>query len=352
MKRHERCSLSNVRDRRTRLQVPSHRAGRDAALLRLLKVRRSRHGDRQDDRDDLYQRWPNTVAERSPNVDTHDVIHAPSSRLWSIDPWWYALHLLELPTHRELCEWSKLPPLRPSYGLTTNGIATIPVTGILTRRQSAWQRHQNGTPVDLVCDSIRKAVANPRVKGVMLTIGDSAGGECGCVNDLQLAIESSSKPVIGFLHGDNHGEAFGLAVACDELYAHPMARVGSFEHVEAFDPLLLIEDAAPLPVGFETFLAETSKRFGRAAIEAEEERCATEQRTDDYESVILARVDRRKFIESRRALGMSFAQLNDIDTIWTAKEPIGADELLARGLVDELAEFDDASFGAAWSSSR
>lgn len=271
----------------------------------------------------------------------------PSGRLWSVASHWLPANLAMMPTRAELREWADVAALRPNFGLTASGVATIRLSGVLCRRESAWCRAMSGTSVDLVCESIAKAADDSRVKAIVLNVDGSPGGESRCVDDIALAVEACPKLCAAFLSGECHAEAFGIAVACDEVYIAPDARVGAMLAHECIDPLVLVADAEPLPVGFAHFMHETEKRFGREALQREQERVDDLIFRDDFHSVCDSRSARAKYIEGRRSRAMSCTA--SLTEHWNGP-PLDAAALLSLGLVDEIVEADEVAFAAAWSA--
>lgn len=109
-----------------------------------------------------------------------------------------------------------------------NGVAVIPVKGILGKHLSSLEMTCGGCSVDKVSAALHLAMVNENVRSVMLAF-HSPGGVIQGIPELHSLIRAvdARKPVIGFTDGDCASAALWLASACRKFYATPSARVGS-----------------------------------------------------------------------------------------------------------------------------
>lgn len=107
-----------------------------------------------------------------------------------------------------------------------NGIAVIPVAGILGWRLSAMEKGSGCTDYSDIIEDIEVAVADSSVTLIVLDI-DSPGGMVMGVTECADAIQSAGKRTIAYGSGLVCSAAYWLACACDEIWATPSATIGS-----------------------------------------------------------------------------------------------------------------------------
>lgn len=114
------------------------------------------------------------------------------------------------------------------YDLTEDGIATISVDGTLVYK-SSWLGALSGlTGYGQISDAINAAVADQRVKGILLMV-DSYGGECNGCFDLSDAIFAArqAKPIYGVAADDAYSAAYAQLSACSKVFVSRTSGVGS-----------------------------------------------------------------------------------------------------------------------------
>ena len=107
-----------------------------------------------------------------------------------------------------------------------NGIARIPVSGVIGRKLSPMEKGAGALDVSDVEKDILEAEADPRVRGIVLVI-DSPGGMVNGTPELAMAIESAAKPIYAWVPGGAYSAAYWLACSTDGIFAAPSAGVGS-----------------------------------------------------------------------------------------------------------------------------
>jgi signal peptide peptidase SppA len=102
-------------------------------------------------------------------------------------------------------------------------VSIIPVFGVITPRDPWF-----GTPVSLISENLRAALADPDTGSIVLAV-DSPGGETGGVTELAYEIRAARKikPVVSFVDGFAASAAYWIASAADSIVITPSGRAGS-----------------------------------------------------------------------------------------------------------------------------
>lgn len=113
-------------------------------------------------------------------------------------------------------------------GEIQNGVAVIPVNGVLMRQMSFWGWFSGSSSYEVLIKDIHAAVTNPEVKSVILDI-DSPGGEVTGCAELADAIRSMSaeKSIIAYATGSACSAAYWIASACDRIVVSASSSLGS-----------------------------------------------------------------------------------------------------------------------------
>jgi capsid assembly protease len=114
------------------------------------------------------------------------------------------------------------------YQVTPEGIAVIGVSGTLVKKASwmdAWSGMQS---YEMICAEFRDAVADPRIRGVLLDV-DSPGGEVGGLFDLagEIAAGRQVKPVYAIANDSAFSAAYAIASSAERLFVTSTGGVGS-----------------------------------------------------------------------------------------------------------------------------
>lgn len=113
-------------------------------------------------------------------------------------------------------------------GEIQNGVAVIPVNGVLMRQMSFWGWFSGSSAYEVLIKDIHAAVTNPAVKAVILDI-DSPGGEVTGCAELADAIRSMSaeKSIVAYATGAACSAAYWIASACDRIVVSASSSLGS-----------------------------------------------------------------------------------------------------------------------------
>lgn len=116
----------------------------------------------------------------------------------------------------------------PAYTVSSDGLATINITGPIAKYGSSFQSLIGGASTLEKRQALRQAVRDPEVRAVMLRI-DSPGGTVAGTGDLADAIAKAdaSKPVYAYIEDLGASAAYRLASRARAIYANADAQVGS-----------------------------------------------------------------------------------------------------------------------------
>lgn len=107
-------------------------------------------------------------------------------------------------------------------------IAVIPIFGVITHRANSFDAMSGGTSTELLGKYIRKAVADDRVKSILLDIS-SPGGEVSGVPELaaEIAAAAKVKTVVASSNALAASAAYWLGSQASEFVVTPSGSVGS-----------------------------------------------------------------------------------------------------------------------------
>lgn len=163
-----------------------------------------------------------------------DILQAPwaihREKLTEIHELYYA-H-----TRREkldLSAWSAITGREPgeqrqAYTLE-NGVATLPIHGVLTKADSAWNRFCGMTSTQQIGKDLQTALDDSSVKSILLHI-DSPGGQVDGTPELSRTIHAArgQKPIVALADGTMASAAYWIGAAADAVYmTGPTVQVGS-----------------------------------------------------------------------------------------------------------------------------
>lgn len=109
-----------------------------------------------------------------------------------------------------------------------DGVAVIPVYGLMDRRMNLFMEISGGVSTDLLRKAVEKAAADPSVRAVLLDV-DSPGGSVHGPLEISRAIRAAAgiKPVVAWTGETMLSGAYWAGSAATRVVAMPTAQVGS-----------------------------------------------------------------------------------------------------------------------------
>lgn len=108
----------------------------------------------------------------------------------------------------------------PKGYVVTDGVAIVPVEGVLAKRMNMMMSISGGTSMDLLGRELTAALEDPAVNAVVLAI-DSPGGTVDgtqALADIVLGARASDKPVVAWVDGMMASAAYWIGSAADAVY--------------------------------------------------------------------------------------------------------------------------------------
>ncbi|WFS63449.1 signal peptide peptidase SppA [Pseudodesulfovibrio thermohalotolerans] len=109
-----------------------------------------------------------------------------------------------------------------------DGVAVIPVNGVIAFRMNMFDLFSGGTSTEIIGKAVRRAAGDPDIRAIVLDI-DSPGGTVGGLCDLTAEIREAAKakPVISWAGAQMCSGAYWLGSAATEVICSPDATIGS-----------------------------------------------------------------------------------------------------------------------------
>lgn len=220
------------------------------------------------------------------------------------------------------------------YRLTDDGVAVIPLQGVIMPRANLMTEFSGGTSTQQFTDAVLKAAADEDVQSIVIDV-DSPGGSVLGVDEAAAVVRQvrDKKPVVAVATGQMCSAAYYIGSAAGEVVASPSSMVGSIGVYSIHtDTSRLYENNG---------IHRTLIKAGRnKAIETgvepltDDRKAVLQERTDDYYRMFLAAVaDNRGIdtatVEKRFGQGKSVVasralEAGMIDRISTLSEVVAA----------------------------
>lgn len=159
------------------------------------------------------------------------------------------------------------------------GVALIPVSGILGKHLSKMETMCGGCDMDAVRSRFDQAMADPAVRAVVLCINSPGGMAIGCHELFTHMYERKTKPLYAFTDTICGSAAYYLACAADSIITAPTAQVGSI------GSMLIVRDdsemLAKMGVKFSIIRSGKWKGLGHPSQPLSKEGAAILQKTVD-----------------------------------------------------------------------
>lgn len=179
-----------------------------------------------------------------------DVINAP----WAIQPHKlleiqgiYATHLRGEKIDIKGIEAAIGRPLnnQPMGYSVTDGVAVLPINGVISKRMNLMAQISGGTSSELVARDLKAAMNDPAVNAIILQI-DSPGGTVDGTETLANLVReaAAAKPVVAFADGMMASAAYWIGSAATEIYiSDSVAQIGSIGVVATHQDISAAEAA-------------------------------------------------------------------------------------------------------------
>jgi len=108
-------------------------------------------------------------------------------------------------------------------------VAIVSVNGSMTSEYSAWNRYFGLVSYDEVRNAVAAAANHPEVQSILLNVNTPGGDARGPdeLSEFLAMVDRDHKPVYAYTGGDMLSAGYWLSVGAREIYATPMASVGS-----------------------------------------------------------------------------------------------------------------------------
>lgn len=208
-----------------------------------------------------------------------------------------------------------------------DGIAVVPLVGIIGKRVGTFERSSGVTDVDAFAQAVRDAAADPRAVAILIDI-DSPGGTVAGVQAAADTVRrvSQGKPVLAYTSDLMASAAYWIGAAADAVYAEELATVGSIGVYSVFLDQTRAYEMAGLKK--EVFASGPFKAAGVSGVPlTDAQRAMIQARVDELAAIFQADVRRtRPAVADATMQGQTFLGR-------------GAQ---AAGLIDSVASFDVA----------
>ena len=109
-----------------------------------------------------------------------------------------------------------------------NGVAIIPVSGIITGQMNFLTYVLGGTALDILAKDFRTSLENKDVQAIVLDFDSPGGVAVGPAEMADVIFNArGNKPIISYVGRNCCSAAYWLASAADKIVAHPSALLGS-----------------------------------------------------------------------------------------------------------------------------
>jgi signal peptide peptidase SppA len=208
-----------------------------------------------------------------------------------------------------------------------DGVAVVPLYGVIGRRVGAMEKSSGVTDVDVFQRAVARAAADDSVKAILIDV-DSPGGSVAGVQSAADGVRAATyrKRVMAYSGGTMASAAYWIATGADAIYADQTAMIGSIGvYAQILDASRAMENAG---LRQQVFASGKFKAAGAGGSSlTDEQRVQIQGRVDDLAAVFKADVRRYNPAVSDDSMqGQVF---------------IGA-RAVAAGLVNSVASFEKA----------
>jgi len=221
-----------------------------------------------------------------------------------------------------------------------DGIAVIPIHGVLMKDPGFFNVLFGATAMRKIGQSIVVAIADSRVKAIVLDVDSPGGTVDGTVELARIVFSSKAeKPIVAFANGIMASAAYWIGSAADYVITEPTGEVGSIGVLQAHYDYSKADEKAGLK---RTYIhAGKYKTAGNNAEPLNEDSREYLQAGVDYiYSLFVNAVARHRGVSITQALAMADGQ------IFIGEQAVEAE------LVDEIGRLEDAIQKGAYLADR
>ena len=224
--------------------------------------------------------------------------------------------------------------------IVNNGVGKINVRGYLDKYPSGFLSFIGGTSYINLKQSVRAAVADPKVETILLSV-DSPGGSVDGLAEIgdELFKVRQSKPIVAQVDGMAASAAYYIASQANQIFSHRMDEIGSIgTRLMLYDFSDAFADEGVEAVAIDTGEFKSAGAMGTKITESQRDyfQGIVNNYFDDFLSVII------------RGRGMSKKDLSAIadGRMFTAKDAV------ANGLIDGIQTFEETVTSIASTSPK
>lgn len=205
-----------------------------------------------------------------------------------------------------------------------DGIAIIPVTGVISKYSSMLENICGGTSHASLAKYVTAAVEDPACTGIILKF-DSVGGQASGTNAVAELIYTArgKKPIKAFVDGNAASAAYWIASACDEIIIDALGFVGSIGTVQTFQFAKKDEEAETLE------LVSSQSPYKRLDPRTKEGKAKYQASLDAMSDVFIGAVAKHRGITPDKVM-------SDYAQGWS----LMGSEAVAAGMADRLGSFE------------
>lgn len=224
-------------------------------------------------------------------------------------------------------EYEVRTPVEP---VVADGLAVIPVHGVIAPRMNAFSDISGGATFEGLSRDLDRAMADPKVSAILLDIDSPGGSVIGateCARRIMAA--RTKKPITAGIHFAGCSAAYWLAACATDVVASPSASTGSVGVLTIHEDLSKYLELAGIK---ETYIGSTPEKTDGNPSEPLSDTARAE-----LKACVMAHYGR--FIgDVAKGRGVTDAQVTDR---YGHGAMVLADEALAVGMVDRVAPFEE-----------
>lgn len=212
-----------------------------------------------------------------------------------------------------------------------DGVAVLPVYGVLDKRMNLFMRFSGGTSTELLARDFKEALDDPQVQAILLDV-DSPGGAVDGTKELADLVFAARgvKPVVAYANGLMASAAYWIGSAAQAVVAPETAEIGSIGVALLHYDFSAADEKAGVR---RTFI--TGGKYKRIASDekplSEEGREYLQGMVDDYYGLFVEAVARNRGVEAEK-VQEKMAE----GRLFVGKKARKA------GLIDQMGNFNDA----------